>query len=355
MIRRIFGPAQRHRWAAGGTSATASFALAALFAMLYLGGPSVAGAAEIRRAEPIPVVATTGMIADVVRTVGGDRVAVRQLMGEGVDPHLFKATRTDIAAILDARATFYNGLLLEGKMTDVLERLRDAGRMIVAVTQTLPDDALVGAERGRAHADPHVWMDPRVWSRTVAVVRDALIALDPEGAAQFTHSAAAYERQLVSLDAYAERLISAIPQQRRVLVTAHDAFGYLGRRYGLTVEGIQGLSTESEAGLKRIEALVGMLVIRAIPAVFVESTVPDRSVRALIAGAAARGHRVKLGGELFSDAMGAPGTYEGTYIGMIDHNVTVIARALGGAPPEGGFQGRLSVSSLTAKRGAHAQ
>jgi manganese/zinc/iron transport system substrate-binding protein len=190
--------------------------------------------------------------------------------------------------------------------------------------------------------DPHVWMDPRAWMVAVEVVRASLAKVDPAGDAAYGPAADAYLGKLRALDAYASAMLASVPAEHRILITAHDAFGYFGRRYGFEVEGIQGLSTESEAGLNRIEELVELLVQRQVPAVFVETTIPEQSVRALIAGAAARGHKVVVGGSLFSDAMGPPGTYEGTYIGMIDHNVTTIARALGGTPPDRGLNGQLA-------------
>jgi len=293
-------------------------------------------------AGPLQVVTTTGMIADVVRRVGGERVEVRQLLGQGVDPHLYKATRSDIAAMLNADATFYNGLLLEGKMTDAFVRVATSGKPVFAVTELIEESHLIEPPGSQGHFDPHVWMDPQAWAKAVEVVRDKLAARDPEGAAGYTANADLLLDEFRRLDAYAEKAVASVPAGRRVLVTAHDAFGYFGKRYGFEVLGIQGLSTESEAGLKQIEQLVEMLAARRIPAVFVESTIPDRSVRALVAGAAARGHTVVIGGELYSDAMGAPGTYEGTYVGMIDHNVTLIARALGGDVPADGFNGRLA-------------
>jgi manganese/zinc/iron transport system substrate-binding protein len=185
-------------------------------------------------------------------------------------------------------------------------------------------------------------MDVRNWIAAAGVVRDRLTARDPAGAAAYAANAARHVADLEALDAYARRVLAAIPEASRVLVTAHDAFNYLGRAYGLEVRGIQGISTESEAGLREIEALVDLLVARRVGAVFVESSVSDRNVRALVEGAAARGHKVVIGGELYSDALGAPATYEGTYVGMIDHNVTTIARALGGEAPAAGRLGRLA-------------
>ncbi len=294
-------------------------------------------------AEPLKVVATTGMIADVVRRVGGERVAVTQLLGQGVDPHLYKATRSDIAAMLNADVTFYNGLLLEGKMTDAFVRVATSGRPVFAVTELVDEHYLLEPEGAEGLYDPHVWMDPQAWSKAVEVVRDKLAARDPAGADFYAAAAADLLDEFRRLDDYAATVLASVPTERRVLVTAHDAFNYFGKRYNFEVLGIQGLSTESEAGLKKVEELVDLLVTRRIPAVFIESTIPDRSVRALVAGAAAKGHAVVIGGELFSDAMGAPGTYEGTYVGMIDHNVTVIARALGGEAPRDGFNGRLAL------------
>jgi manganese/zinc/iron transport system substrate-binding protein len=296
----------------------------------------------LHAAEPLKVVATTGMIADVVRNVGGERAAVTQLLGQGVDPHLYKATRSDIAAMLNADVTFYNGLLLEGKMTDALVRVASSGRPVFAVTELIDESYLLVPDQAVGHYDPHVWMDPQAWTKAVAVVRDKLSGLDPDGADLYRSGAEALLDEFDRLDSYAEKVLESVPAERRILVTAHDAFNYFGKRYGFQVLGIQGLSTESEAGLKKIEELVDLLVEKKIPAVFIESTIPERSVRALVAGAGAEGHEVVIGGELFSDAMGAPGSYEGTYVGMIDHNVTLIARALGGEAPKDGVNGKLA-------------
>lgn len=299
--------------------------------------------------EPAPVgdatltiAATTGMVADTVRTVAGDRADVVGLINSGVDPHLYKATRRDIKRIMDADAVFYNGLLLEGKLTDTLIRAASSGKPVHAVTELVDESSLLEPEGFNGHFDPHLWMDPRAWSVTVGVVRDRLSALDPDGAEQFRANSAAYEAQILALDAYGESVLSTVPVSKRVLVTAHDAFNYFGRRYGFEVVGIQGISTESEAGVRDIERLVELLVDREIGAVFIESTVSDRNIGALVAGASARGHTVSIGGKLFSDAMGKSGTYEGTYIGMLDHNITTIVRALGGEAPERGMQGLLT-------------
>ncbi|ERS86290.1 MULTISPECIES: metal ABC transporter solute-binding protein, Zn/Mn family [unclassified Halomonas] len=297
-------------------------------------------AAESPSSPVLEVVATTSMVADAVREVGGERVAVRGLMGPGVDPHLYRQTRSDVMAMSRADAVFWNGLNLEVQLTELLARL-EARRPVIAVGEAVPVEARLADEEYPDQPDPHVWMDPGRWRHAVIAVRDALIELDPEGADAYEVSAQAYLEELEALDAYAREALASIPEQTRVLVTAHDAFGYFGEAYDIEVLGIQGFSTESEAGLARIESLVDLLVEREIGALFVETSVSDRNVRALIEGAAAVGHEVRIGGELYSDAMGPEGSYEGTWLGMLDHNVTVIARALGGEAPEAGRLGRL--------------
>lgn len=313
-------------------------------AAFILGALLAAGCADSQTADPKPgtrinAVATVGMLADTVEAVGGDRVTVERLMGPGIDPHLYKPTRRDIIAIQDADLVFSVGLHLEGQMGEVLAR--DTGTTHVAVGDLMTFNPR-HTDKGPEHTDPHIWMDPRLWSEATTVVRDRLIAIDPDGEAHYTAAAQAHLDELSKLDAYAEQVLSTVPERSRVLVTAHDAFGYFGARYGFEVEAIQGLSTQSEAGLLDIVRIVGLIVDRKIAAVFVESTVSESNITAIISGAAARGHTVTIGGELFSDAMGAPGTYEGTYLGMIDHNVTTIARALGGEAPATGRLGRLS-------------
>lgn len=323
--------------------ALAALALA-LLALLFpaLAACTEAPAADAHADRPLRVVATVGMITDAARAVAGDRAAVTGLLGPGVDPHLYSPTRSDAEALLDADVVFYNGLLLEGKMTGALARAAAAGRHVHAVTEQIDPEYLLAPEDFEGHHDPHVWMDPAAWKRAVEVIRDRLIDADPQGERAYRENADAYLARLDQLDAYAQRVLATVPEDQRVLVTAHDAFNYFGRRFGYEVLGVQGLSTESEPGVRGIENLVDVLVTRGVPAVFIESTVSDRNISALIAGARDRGHTVELGGELFSDAMGAPGTYEGTYLGMIDHNVTTIARALGGQAPPRGWQGKLS-------------
>lgn len=293
-----------------------------------------------KRLKPV-VVATTGMVADLVRIIGGDAINVTQIMGAGVDPHLFRATRDDMQVILDADAVFYSGLLLEGKMADTLVKV---GRTVpvYAVTELIDESRLLTPEDAEGHPDPHVWMDAAAWSEGIPVVEEALVKLLPGQAQTFASRAQELHLRLVQLDVYARDTIATIPEPSRVLVTSHDAFNYFGRAYGLEVLGVQGLSTESEAGLQRVNELVNLLVERELPAVFVESSVSPKNIRALVDGAASKGHTVAIGGELFSDAMGPAGTTEGTYIGMIDHNVTTVARALGGTADPCGFTGALT-------------
>lgn len=294
--------------------------------------------------EPLKVVATTGMIADTVRLIGGDLVDVQGLMGAGVDPHAYRQTRSDIVAMTRADLVLWHGLYLEAQMEDFFADL-ERKQTVVAVAEDLPRDLLLSHEDYEGRYDPHVWMDPKLWSRVVNRITEALTAVKPEEGDTFAANSAALLQELTALDTYSEGVLSELSPEQRVLLTAHDAFGYFGKAYDFDVIGIQGISTESEAGLNRISELVGQLVERDIRAVFVETSVSDRNIRALIEGAAAQGHEVTIGGSLFSDAMGVDGTYEGTYLGMIDHNVTTIGRALGANAPEGGRLGKLSVGS----------
>lgn len=308
--------------------------------MMSLALPLMAAGAQAE--APLKLVATTGMIADAARQVGGDQVEVKALMGPGVDPHAYRQTRSDIVAMTRADLVLWHGLYLEAQMEEFFHDL-ERKRTVVAVAEGLPKDVLRGHDDYADKFDPHVWMTPALWKLVVTEVQEALTTARPEAAEIFAANAAAHIADLDRLIAYGGDVLARVPAQNRVLLSAHDAFGYFGRDYGFDVLGIQGISTQSEAGLNRIGELVDLLVERDIKAVFVESSVSDRSVRALIEGAAARGHEVAIGGELFSDAMGADGTYEGTYLGMLDHNMTTISRALGAADTLArGMDGKLS-------------
>ena len=285
------------------------------------------------------VVATIAQIGEPLSVIAGDRARVETLMGEGVDPHLYRLTRSDVARLNRADLILFNGLHLEAQMLDMLTRFA-ARKPVFGLAETLKDQALLPGD-GKTH-DPHVSMDPTLWRVALQAGVDALANIDPPNADFYRTNAETYFAKLGDLHTRAKSAFASIPAASRALVTAHDAFGYLGRAYGMDVLAIQGISTESEAGIRRIEALVATLVDRRIGAVFVETTVSDRNVRALIEGAAARQHSVRIGGALFSDAMGTTGSYAGTYLGMFDHNVTTIVRALGGNAPKRGFGGQLA-------------
>ncbi|MGH8503263.1 MAG: metal ABC transporter solute-binding protein, Zn/Mn family [Gammaproteobacteria bacterium] len=291
---------------------------------------------------PYQIVTTVGMVGDIAEHVAGDKAEVSVIIGPGVDPHLYTATRDDVVEMRDADIIFYNGLLLEGRMTDTLIAVARS-KPVYAVTELLDDDYLIEAQ---GHHDPHVWMDVSAWSRAVEVVARSLAQFDPGNAGYYERNAERYQKQLAALHEYGLQRIATIPgsggDDEPLLITSHDAFNYFGKAYGLDVQGVQGLSTESEAGLKRINDLIDLIVETGTAAVFVETTVSRQNIEALIEGAHARGHEVEIGGELFSDAMGPEGSYEGTYIGMLDHNLTTVARALGGDAPARGMRGKLN-------------
>jgi manganese/zinc/iron transport system substrate-binding protein len=274
---------------------------------------------------PIKVVCTTGMVADVVRNVASTHVEVVQLMGDGVDPHLYKAKPEDVSRLSQADIIFFSGWHLEGKLADLFVRMARR-KPTYAVTEKIDESRLLKVNDG--FFDPHLWFDVSLWSDTVNVVVEAMQQFDPSHADEYRTNAESYRGNLAELHENCKTRIATIPEKQRVLVTAHDAFGYFGRAYGMEVKAIQGVSTETEAGVKKINELVDFLVKRNIKAVFVETSVPERNIRSLIEGCKSRNHTVKIGGELFSDAMGKPGTPKGTYVGMIHHNVETIVEAL---------------------------
>lgn len=290
---------------------------------------AAAACGALRAAEPAAVLATTTVVADLVRQVAGDRLTVDSLMGPGVDPHSYRATPRDADRLSKAKLVVASGLHLEGKLADMLVRL---GRRtsVVAVADSLPRQKLMPVADGLD--DPHVWFDARLWSLCVPVVVEPLARLDPGGRADFEARAAAFVKRLEALDDRARERLASIPKERRVLVTAHDAFRYFGRAYDVEVVGVQGTSTESEAGLADINRLVDLLVSRRIPAVFVETSVADRNVQALREGAKARGHAVSVGGRLYSDALGGPGSGGETLEAVIWANVETIHAALSATP-----------------------
>ncbi|MGB3330520.1 MAG: zinc ABC transporter substrate-binding protein [Thermomicrobiales bacterium] len=281
--------------------------------------------------DRLRVTTTVGMIADLVRNTGGDRVEVTALMGPGIDPHLYKPSARDIGTLSEADIIFYGGLHLEGRMVETFEGIARSGKPTFAVSASIPEDRLLAF--GSAH-DPHIWFDVSLWILALEEVTARLGDTFPDDAAQFRTNAAAYRTQLETLDAYVRTQAERVPEAQRVLVTAHDAFSYFGRAYGFEVQGLQGISTASEAGAGDVRALIDLIVERRIGAIFVESSVSPATIEAVQEGARARGWDVAIGGQLFSDAMGEDGTVEGTYIGMVTHNIDTIVGALLGALPD---------------------
>ncbi len=276
---------------------------------------------------PINAVATIGMITDMVRIVGGEHVRATGLMGPGTDPHLYKANESDIRLLSGADIVFYNGLHLEGKLGDILVSLARK-KPVIPVSGKIDPSKLREPPEMQGNYDPHIWFDVSMWMSAAEAIRDGLAEIDPAHKSDFEKNAAALTAELQTLHQWVGEQIQTIPPQRRVLITAHDAFGYFGRAYGMEVRGIQGISTESEAGVKEINALVDLIAKRGVKAVFVESSVPRKNVEALVEGARSRGASVTVGGQLFSDAMGAEGSPEGTYVGMVRHNVNTVVAAL---------------------------
>ncbi|MCP1155571.1 zinc ABC transporter substrate-binding protein [Peribacillus frigoritolerans] len=273
----------------------------------------------------LDVVTTTGMIGDLVENIGGKHVEVTSLMGPGVDPHLYKATQGDVKTLDSADMIFYNGLHLEGKMTDIFEMM-SKDKPTIAVTEDFKENQL--RKVGATEHDPHVWFDVKLWIVAAEAVKKELIAKDPDHEAEYRENYEEYVLQLEELDKYVHEEINKVPEDQRVLVTAHDAFGYYGQSYGLDVRGLQGINTLSEYGSKDVTDMRNYLVENKIKAIFIESSVPRKAIEAVIQGAGKQGHKVEIGGELFSDAMGERGTEEGTYIGMVRHNTDTIVRAL---------------------------
>lgn len=284
---------------------------------------------DLSSKERLTAVATIGMIGDAVARVGGKRVRVQPLMGPGVDPHVYKASEGDLRRLEAADLIFFEGLQLEAKMAEVLERIGER-RRTVAVGEAVPKDRLIRSAAFGEHPDPHIWFEVPLWAHAVEAVRAALVEADPAHAATYRANATAYLRELDDLHAYARARAGELPADRRVIVTAHDAFNYFGRTYGFEVIGLQGISTASEAGAKDVQQLANLIARRRIPAIFVESSVSPRTIEAVQQAVRARGFGVRIGGSLYSDAMGSTGTPAGTYVGMVRSNVDTIVNALGG-------------------------
>ncbi len=308
-------------------AAAAALSLLALTAS-GCGSPGETGAALDVGDREVRIVTTTNFLTDTVRQIAGDRGAVTGLMGPGVDPHLYKASAGDVGSLRESDVIFYAGLDLEGRMADLFTEL-GADRTTVAVSEAAPQDRLLRPEQLEGRQDPHVWLDPELWAFAMDEVATTLQAIDPEHAAGYDQRLQALVVEVNEADAECRRLLEAVPERSRVLVTSHDAFHYFGRRYGLEVQAIQGISTAAEASTADIERIAGLLAERGVSAVFAESSVPRQTIEAVIASASAKGQDVEVGGELFGDAGGEQGTPEGTYPGMLRHNCQVVAEGLG--------------------------
>jgi manganese/zinc/iron transport system substrate-binding protein len=302
--------------------------LFALVAVVACGAPQEM--ADEATTGKLTVVATTTIVADAVRQIAGDSVEVVALMGAGVDPHLYKPSAGDVRRLSSADAVFLNGLHLEGKMGEVLEQIGERGVSSFPIAECIAEDQLIVVEEGAKTHDPHAWFDVALWTGAVTCVAEALAELDPDNVPFYAERRQAYVAELNALDAEVRAAVATIPEDQRVLVTAHDAFAYFGRAYGLEVRGLLGISTAAEAGAADVQDLADFIAERKIPAVFVESSVPRRTIDALREAVAARGHEVAMGGELYSDALGSPGTPAETFVGTVRANVSTIVSALGG-------------------------
>lgn len=275
------------------------------------------------------VVATTSIIADLARQVGGDDIRVTGLMGPGIDPHTYQASEGDVSRMAGADLVLYHGLHLEGRMVDVFEQMQARGSRAVAVAQQgVRASDLIESATYAGSADPHVWFDVKLWREVAAEVAGALEDADPAHADAFRSNLAAYQTRLDSLDAWVRSRVAEVPEAKRVLVTSHDAFGYFGRAYGFEVLGLQGLSTATEAGTADVQQLARTVAERGIPAVFIESSVSPRGIQAVREAVRAQGASVEIGGSLFSDALGNEGSPEETYEGTVRSNVNTIVDAL---------------------------
>jgi len=301
--------------------------------LLLLVCPTVSDAGNLRHKHlsgRINVVSTTGITNDIVSNVGGNMVAAKSLMGPGVDPHLYKATAGDIRTLAEADVIFHHGLHLEGKISDILESMKSRGINTVAVTRDIPESKLIPIGK-TANYDPHVWLDPELWGFAVQAVSRTLSGLDPANAPFYRKNARAYMSALRELDNYAKKMFSKIAEDKKILVTSHDAFGYFGKAYGFKVTALQSVSTASEAGISDVRKVVEVITANRLPAIFTESSVSPRYIRAVKKAVESSGMSVAIGGELFSDALGSRESRQGTFYGMFKHNVDVIFLSLSGS------------------------
>ena len=299
-----------------------------LSALLIFCAACTESSGSIKREGTIKVVTTTAIIGDLVENIAGEKAETTSLMGPGVDPHLYKASAGDVGKLAGADMIFYNGLHLEGKITDVLGQMRKRGVFTVGVADGVDKSLLLSLEEYEGYYDPHIWFDVTLWKKAAKVVTDAFSLYDPQNARIYKRNAESYLKELDLLQAYIQKRIATLQPERRVLITAHDAFNYFGRGYGFEVMGLQGISTDSEASVADIRNLSKTITERKIPAVFVETSISPRYMRALQASVKAKGFDVEIGGSLYSDSMGSLGTEEGTYIGMFKSNVDTVVESL---------------------------
>ena len=275
----------------------------------------------------LKVVVTTSMLTDLVKNIGGDLIDLQGLMGAGVDPHLYKASEGDVSKLFNADVIFYNGLHLEGKLVAVFEKM-EAQKTTVALGEFLAKDGLIGSDYFASNYDPHVWFNIQYFKEFSDKVTSVLSEKDPKNAASFTANNIAFQQELDLLQTRVVDAIASLAPEKRILVTAHDAFNYFGKTYGFKVVGLQGLSTATEAGVQDVQQLSKYIIKNKVKAIFIESSVPRRTIEALEAAVLSKGHQVSIGGSLYSDALGDTGSVEGTYVGMFLYNVKTIVNAL---------------------------
>ncbi len=274
------------------------------------------------------VVTTTTMITDLVENIGGDNIELKGLMGSGVDPHLYKASEGDVSKLVNADVIFYNGLHLEGKLVEVFEKMGSQAKTQIALAEALDKSTLIGSEYFASNYDPHVWFDMDYFKAFAKRVTEVLSEKDSKNAASYKENEKKYLAKLDALQSKLSVTIETLPKENRILVTAHDAFNYFGKAFDFEVVGLQGLSTATEAGVQDVQKLAAFIIEKDVKAIFVESSVPKRTIEALQAAVKSKGHDVAIGGTLYSDALGNAGTIEGTYIGMFEYNVNTIVNAL---------------------------
>lgn len=275
----------------------------------------------------LKVVVTTTMLTDLVKNIGGDLIELQGLMGAGVDPHLYKASEGDVSKLFNADVIFYNGLHLEGKLVAVFEKM-ETQITTVALGEFLAKDGLIGSDYFASNYDPHVWFNIQYFKEFSDKVTSVLSEKDPKNAASYTVNNLAFQQELDLLQTTVVKTIATLAPEKRILVTAHDAFNYFGKSYGFKVLGLQGLSTATEAGVQDVQKLSGYIIANKVKAIFIESSVPRRTIEALEAAVLSKGHQVSIGGSLYSDALGDAGSVEGTYVGMFLYNVKTIVNAL---------------------------